>query len=66
MTNKEIKTEPKQKIDFDFFENYNSKIEIVGFRSAWISEFKEDMKEAYGDKKNDSEDKSTNGNNGDI
>ncbi len=50
MTHKEIKTESEQKIEFDFFEDYNSKIEVVGFRSSWISEFKDSMKEAYENK----------------
>ncbi len=49
MTNKQIKNS-EEKLEFDFFENYNSKIEVVGFRTSWISEFEEEMKSTYEEK----------------
>lgn len=43
MKSKQIKI----KSEFNFFETYSSKVEVVGFRTSWISEFKEDMKNTY-------------------
>ncbi|QOD59368.1 hypothetical protein H9I45_08250 [Polaribacter haliotis] len=45
---KNYNSENKDKnTNFDFFENYNNNVEVVGFRTSWISEFKDEMKSIY-------------------
>lgn len=31
----------------DYFEKYNSRVEVVGFIDSWVSEFNDNMKEVY-------------------
>lgn len=51
MKKEQVKNEDFSKIEFNFFEDYNNKVEVVGFKNSWISEFNQDMKNAYESKK---------------
>jgi|GEM_PF-4132977 len=50
MTIKQVKNTNEKTIEFDFFEDYNNKVEVVGFKTSWVSEFEENMKKTYEDK----------------
>lgn len=57
MTTKQVKNTNEKTIEFDFFEDYNNKVEVVGFKTSWVSEFEENMKKTYEDKSETSEKK---------
>lgn len=33
--------------EITFFESYNDKVCVIGFKPSWISEIKDDMKDIY-------------------
>lgn len=54
MNKKIFKIEQK---DLDFFELYDNKVNVIGFKPSWVSEIKNDMKESYESKLKESHQK---------